>query len=1063
MKPLYLSALVVPAIAPALSTQTHESLRPFAAYLKSAIVAAKQREARSTCPWEPLTEERQVRLDPLDSVVAIAASTGMYRVLDWSGDPPDMPLFVGQTYRPVSPERVLVDAGGVVIQSSLPDLAGPAFWAGHACRLEPIAAAWPARLVVRDTHGRPVRVRHRLEEPARLVLVVEGTAAITVASETGERLVHAPVDPETGATRLRGARAEAPWQGDRELALPSTLADEILTADNHVRWAVRGDGRRRRGVWIQLLSPPDPDHESTVDARAVYCEDNVRDVRTVGRGGVSIKVLGFRRESYRLELERLPPPGSELCLPANLAGLQRQRAAVYRIKDSPLPHHRGLLRLCEDPQKVRWPPVRSESITRWFILGDDRWLGTDQQREFVERALATPDFAFLEGPPGSGKTHAICELVLQLIARGQRVLLCSTTHFAVDNVLERLVGVFPEVEAVRIGRFERVDPRVRPVQIDERIDHLLAHWRDVGALADLPDNELERAAEDTVLAAVNLTCGTTTGILAHPYIRREERPSSPHFDVLLIDEASKTTFQEFLVPAQLACKWIIVGDVRQLAPFSDPRDLEASLCGLNHEAQGQQRSELPEAHQRALLLLFRLQRREAGHGFARWLIEEPDPVLSALAAELQARRARGDGLPEVVRIVAARPGVGDLTIGALESGDASALQLLTADWILVPPGLRARLARFIPPGTLALIPPDATSAEAYRHARWHQLRGRLDPPVREQRDRHETADDLLDAQRKFLGEQTWAKQVAWRIGRVHQLAAAKDARQRTARDGEVKALLPAVPAYQRWVGAAIDDLCDVGIRSVIEALRVERGSHSARRSSALTAAIPPAVWEQRAVPLTYQHRMHPDIAAFPRDQFYSGEALRDANTLVDRDARVGWTFLPDAPKRRVWVDVEGREFRGTNPDEVEAMRNWLVAWQDHARTNPRSDGREWEVACLAFYNRQELAIRDMLRVFTSMNRAETRFTAANTSISCGTVDRFQGREADLVLLSLRNTARPGHMDSPNRLNVGVTRARFFLAIFGRRRYFLDYCPADELTALARVTPVYSLKRQGRRA
>ena len=1059
MKPLYLSASVVPAIAPALSTQTHESLRPFAAYLKSAIVAAKQREARSTCPWEPLTEERQVRLDPLDSVVAITASTGMYRVLDWSGDPPTMPLFVGATYRPVPPDRVLVDASGVVIQSSLPDIAGPAFWAGRACRLEPVAAAWPARLVVRDTHGKPVRIRHRVEEPARLVLVVEGTAAITVASETGERLVHAPVDPETGATRLRGARAEAPWQGDRELALPSTLADEILTADNLVRWTVRGDGRRRRGVWIQLLAP-DTDHESTVDPRAVYCEDNVRDVRTAGRGGVSIKVLGFRRESYRLELERLPPPGSELCLPANLAGLKCQRDAVYRVKDSPLPHHRGLLRLCEDPRRVDWPSVRPEPIGRWFILGDDRWLGTDQQRRFVERALATPDFAFLEGPPGSGKTHAICELVLQLIARDQRVLLCSTTHFAVDNVLERLVGVFPEVEAVRIGRVERVDPRVRRVQIDERIDHLLAHWRDVGALAELPDSELERAAEDTVLAAVNLTCGTTTGILAHPYIRREERPSSPHFDVLLIDEASKTTFQEFLVPAQLARKWIIVGDVRQLAPFSDPRDLEASLCGLNHEAQGQPRSELPEPHQRALLLLFRLQRREAGHGLARWLIEEQDPVLSALAAELQARRARGDTLSEVVRIVAGKPGPGDLTIGALESGDASALQLLTADWILVPPGLRARLARFIPPSTLALTPPAPTSAEAYRHARWHRLRGHLDPPVREQRDRHETADDLLAAQRKFLGEQTWAKQVAWRIGRVHQLAAAKDARQRTTRNDEVKALLPAVPPYQRWVGTAIDDLCDVGIRSVIEALRVERGSHSARRSSALTAAIPPVVWQQRAVSLTYQHRMHPDIAAHPRDQFYSGEALKDANTLDDRDARVGWTFLPDAPKRRVWVDVEGREFRGTNPDEVEAMRSWLVAWQDHARTNPRRDGREWEVACLAFYNRQELAIRDMLRVFTS-NRAETRFTAANTSISCGTVDRFQGREADLVLLSLRNTTRPGHMDSPNRLNVGVTRARFFLAIFGRRRYFLD-CPADELAALAEATPVYSLKRQGRR-
>jgi hypothetical protein len=1063
MKPLYLSASVVPAVAPALSTQTHESLRPFAAYLKSAIVAAKHREARSTCPWEPLLEERQIRLDPLDSIVAIAARTGMYRVLDWSGDPPDMPLFIGAEFRPVSPERVVVDASGVMIQSPLPGLAGPAFWAGRPCRLEPVVAAWPARILVRDAHGKPVRVRHRSEEPARLVLVMEGIAAVTVTSETSEQLAHTLLDPGTGATRLRGARAEVPWLGDRELALPSALADETLTADNHVRWTVRGDGRRRRGVWIQLLSPPDPDHDSTVDARAVYCEDNVREVRPVGRSGAPIKVLGFRRESYRLELERLPPPDTELCVPANLAGLQRQRAAVFRIKDSPLPHHRGLLRLCEDPQKVRWPPVRPEPIDNWYVLNDDRWLGTAEQRAFVQRALGTPDFAFLEGPPGSGKTHAICELVLQAVARDLTIVLCSSTHAAVDNVLERLVGVFPQVRAVRIGKVDRVDPRVRRVQIDERIDNVIAHWREVDALADLSERELERAAEDTILASVNLTCGTTTGILAHPYIRREERgPSSPHFDVLLIDEASKTTFQEFLVPAQLARKWVIVGDVRQLAPFSDPRDLEASLCGLNNEGPDKERSELPDAHQRALLLLFRLQRREAGHGLARWLVEEPDQVLAALTAELHARRARGDATPEVVRIVGGKPGPGDLTIVALESGDPSALQILTADWILVPPGLRARVARFLPAGVLALSSPAEASAEAYRHARWHRLRGRFDRPVREQKDQHDTADELLTAQRKFLGEQTWAKQVAWRIGRVHQLSAAKNDRQRTSREDEVKALLPAVPQYERWVGPAIDDLCDVGIRSVIEALRVERSKHSARRSSALTEAIPPAVWAQRAVPLTYQHRMHPDIAAFPREHFYSGGALQDANTLDNRDDRVGWTFLPDAPKRRVWVDVEGREYRGTNPDEIVAMHSWLVAWEDFARANPRKDGRDWEVACLAFYNRQELAIRDMLRRFTGMNRAETRFAAANTSIACGTVDRFQGREADLVLLSLRNTTRPGHMDSPNRLNVGVTRARFFLAIFGRRRYFLQ-CPADELVALAEATPAYALKRQGKQA
>ena len=202
--------------------------------------------------------------------------------------------------------------------------------------------------------------------------------------------------------------------------------------------------------------------------------------------------------------------------------------------------------------------------------------------------------------------------------------------------------------------------------------------------------------------------------------------------------------------------------------------------------------------------------------------------------------------------------------------------------------------------------------------------------------------------------------------------------------------------------------------------------------------------------------MHPDISRLPRDQFYEGTALKDANTLDGRDARVGWSFVPNAPARRVWVDVRGHEERGINQAEIESMRRWLEVWRDYAGENRRSDGKDWEVACLSFYNRQELGIRDMLRRLTGMTRAETRFALPNTAIACATVDRFQGREADLVLLSLRNTSRPGHMDSPNRLNVGITRARFLLVITGHRKYFAEDCPSEELNALADATPLFDI-------
>jgi hypothetical protein len=344
---------------------------------------------------------------------------------------------------------------------------------------------------------------------------------------------------------------------------------------------------------------------------------------------------------------------------------------------------------------------------------------------------------------------------------------------------------------------------------------------------------------------------------------------------------------------------------------------------------------------------------------------------------------------------------------------------------------------------------------SYRAARWHDRRGTFTSPVKEQRRPIITARDLAARQRAFLREEAWATQVSWRLGRVHQLSSARNDKQRLQRQSEVDGLMPAVEPYASWVPAAVAAIRDVGVRSVIETFRVRRVDHRVRKLSALTEAIPSDVWDERAVLLEYQHRMHPDISQLPRDQFYEGQALKDANTIQGREAKLGWDFGTHLPARRVWVDVRGHEDRGVNQAEIDAMRGWLEDWRDWSKDHRRSDGREWEVACLSFYNRQELGIRDMLRRLTGNSRAETRFELPNTSLVLATVDRFQGREADLVLLSLRNTTRPGHMDSPNRLNVGITRARFLLVVFGHRHYFTQNCTSPELLDFADGTPLFN--------
>ena len=1061
MRPIYFVASAPLGSAEALAKQAQETLRPFVQYINSAKRAAKAREARSHCRWEQVLVDRPFRLDALDTLVELVTEGFAYRCVGSRAPELAVPLFLGKQFRPVLPLRIDDTSLGLIVWlAEQIDPSEPSYWAGQQLQLEATQPDWPERLTGRRSDGSLAAVLHRAEASGALRLVIEGQNLVELLSETGTPLLYRELEPDLGATLLRGDRLRYPWKSGRSLSLQAEPDTAVLTADNGVRWkwSEETSGRqKKRGVWIQLLASDEVDGEATIDSRAAYCDEGVRDVRTYKikdpRG--PFRVFGVQRDSYRLELDRLPPEGSTLFLPANITGFNRQLQAVYRLKDSPLPHQLGLLRLCEDPKSAHWPMVRPVEVDPWFILTDENWNGTTQQREFVRKALGTPDLAFLEGPPGSGKTHAICELILQLIARQQRVLLCSTTHVAVDNVLERLVGAFPQVEAIRIGLADKVDVRVRACQLDARSEALQDGWRDRGVMAELDDEALARMAETTVLASANLTCGTTTGILAHPYIRGTDDADvgllQAHFDVLILDEASKTTFQEFLVPAQLASRWIIVGDVRQLPPFTDSRDLEASLTELSED----QRQKLPVAHQRACLLLFRLLRREAGAGQARWLLEEPTEVLDALIAELDARRARGDRIPEIVRLVERVVSPLDLAVEDLEAGKPDSLRLLAADWVLVRRELAARVARFLPADLLALTEPDQASLRAYRFNYWSNARGRLQAPVREGKAQHTHVNALIEAQRDFFLEETWAKQIAWRLGRAHQLSTASNKGDRERRLDEVDSLFPAAAPFAKWVPSAVDAIRDVGVRSVIEALRVRRLDHRVRVRSALTDAIPAAIWDKRAVLLAYQHRMHPDISALPRELFYEGAALLDANTLQGRDAKVGWSFLNPTKARRLWIDVRGTETRGANHDEVEAMRRLLHSWRDYAVANPRRDNRPWEVACLSFYNRQELAVRDMLRGFTGQQRSETRFEFPGVmTIAGATVDRFQGREADVVLLSLRNTRRAGHLDSPNRLNVAITRARFLLVIVGHRRYFAEDCPSEELTALATKTPLF---------
>ena len=833
------------------------------------------------------------------------------------------------------------------------------------------------------------------------------------------------LESDAAVKRLAWRRGEVPANGDHG----ATRNDETDDA-----------------VWVLLKEPQDRSNEPEATFR-MFLDENVKEVyeaeppaerdepgaRRGGRldfgAGRRIAVIDRDPEGYQLLLER-EPVLPELLLRPNTWPIVCQIRALQTLQNSPSPAHLPLLRLFEGLDHATWPIVEPVSIEvsgwqvqserdrlgrryratpetsdgGWMVLSDTARSGTGEQRRFVERALGTPDFAFLEGPPGSGKTTAICELVLQLAKRGKRVLLSASTHVAVDNVLERLMDESSPhrdlVIPIRIGDRRNVSERARPWQLEQFVhterERLLRELRAIERRRSLtPSQEALLEAlrpgpsvvERLVLDAANLVCGTTIGILQHPDIKSERKSNGstrPGFDVLIVDEASKTPFQEFLVPALLAKRWVIVGDPKQLSPYVD----EYAMA-VNVEAC------LPDARVRdacidAFMAGPRRIRRTAV------VAADDEPTRNAYIAQCAAWD---------VAIADADRDDCDLSIADLVIGECRTLERRADE-----------------------LPLDVATVRGPENA-LHGARRRADAWLR-----------LIRRAREERPE--WASEVGWRLGRLYEQrfadgSGARDDRQTTADRlyQDVERLLPILKRDDVW--EQIDHVCRVALPSVLESLRYGFERNQAQRTgSALSDGLPERVLDTRHVLLSTQHRMHPEIAAFSHDHIYEGAALRTPKYMAVERA---WSYSRYA-HRTVWLDVLGRFDRrfNCNKDEARMAAEELRYFDEWARANPLDDGRPWEAAVLTFYRGQEREVRIHLRKWTKQGRAMRHFARGpkhrpHLRIELCTVDRFQGHEADIVLISFARPHSTSFLESPNRLNVALTRARYQRVVIGQRQ------------------------------
>jgi superfamily I DNA and/or RNA helicase len=213
----------------------------------------------------------------------------------------------------------------------------------------------------------------------------------------------------------------------------------------------------------------------------------------------------------------------------------------------------------------------------------------ESQQEAVRFALSAEEFAVIHGPPGTGKTTTLVEIIRQIVRSGQSVLATAPSNLAVDNLLERLLAAGEN--AIRLGNPARVLPELRAHTLDglleNHADMRLARklTREAYILRDqaskytrarpepgarqalrresrqlLADaRKIEDQVVDRLIRTTPIVCATTTGLDSRFLGARV-------FDWCVLDEASQGTEPVCWIALQYAGRLILAGDPFQLPP-----------------------------------------------------------------------------------------------------------------------------------------------------------------------------------------------------------------------------------------------------------------------------------------------------------------------------------------------------------------------------------------------------------------------------------------------------------------------------------------------------------------
>lgn len=313
--------------------------------------------------------------------------------------------------------------------------------------------------------------------------------------------------------------------------------------------------------------------------------------------------------------------------PGEMTNIDRMVKAMYKVtapgeKKNGYPVNRNLPNFIFDPTTARISQEDLEEEKKRILanLNESRLESQPKQLEAVAKAMLARDMALIQGPPGTGKTTVIAEIIWQTLSRypEYKVLVTSQTNLAVDNALERLKGK-KLVRPIRIGKIDKFEDegkvyssdrltqwyeaKVNSKDEDTNSDNAISEWiKNVkeqcstdAIYSDIVDlwksylDNSDKTIKDkfyhsylghiNVFAATCSECGSRNfaDVYQEIFQKGQDTLVETEFDVVIMDEASKATPPELILPLTLGKKVIIIGDHKQLPPMIDENEFSEAL------------------------------------------------------------------------------------------------------------------------------------------------------------------------------------------------------------------------------------------------------------------------------------------------------------------------------------------------------------------------------------------------------------------------------------------------------------------------------------------------------